>query len=245
MFSKNASAPTLKRLLLTGLEPVGSTMYVWGGGWNREDTGAGPEARTIGVSPAWRNFFEKQTGSYDYRRVKYQTADGLDCSGYVGWCIYNVLNTTDGKTGYVMPAHKMAEDFASRGWGTYTPRAGVKDYRAGDIMSCDGHVWMAVGPCGDGSVVALHSSPPGVQLAGTVTLEGKADSQAAALAASYMKQYFPKWYKKYPNCAKDVKYLTQYGRMRWDISGKAVMTDPEGYRNMSADSILQDLFASR
>lgn len=243
--SASLQQSTLKKLLLTGLEPVGSTMYVWGGGWNKADTGAGAEARSIGVSPAWRQFFQKQTSSYDYRTTKYQISNGLDCSGYIGWCIYNILNTTDGKTGYVMLADKMAKNFASRGWGTYTSKSGVKNYRAGDIMSSGGHVWMAVGQCSDGSVVLLHSSPPGVQLAGTATPGGKADSQAVKLAVSYMKKYFPEWYKKYPNCAKDLKYLTQYGRMRWDVSGKAVMTDPEGYRNMSAENILKDLFASR
>lgn len=236
---------TVKKLLLTGLEPVGNTMYVWGGGWNRADTGAGAEARRIGVSPTWRQFAEKQTGSYDYRRTKYQVSSGLDCSGYIGWCIYNLLNTEDGRAGYVMPADKMAENFASRGWGTYTPKERVKNYRAGDIMSAPGHVWMAVGQCGDGSAVLLHASPPGVQLAGTAVPRGETGSQAECLAASCMRRYFPEWYKRYPDCRKGVEYLTEYGQMRWDISGKAVMTDPQGYRNRNADSILEDLFASR
>ena len=51
---------TLKKLLQTALQPVGSTLYVWGGGWNEADTGAGEEAVTIGVSPRWKSFFEKQ-----------------------------------------------------------------------------------------------------------------------------------------------------------------------------------------
>lgn len=236
---------TLKKLLLTGLEPVGTTMYVWGGGWNKADTGAGKEARSIGVSPQWEKFFKKQTSSYDYKKTRYQISNGLDCSGYIGWCVYNILNTTDGKAGYVMSSKKMAGNFASRGWGTYTAKKSVKNYRAGDIMSSGGHVWMVVGQCSDGSVVLLHSSPPGVQLAGTPSKKGKTESKAVKLASSYMKKYYPEWYKKYPNCAKDTQYLTQYAQMRWNITGAAIMTDPDGYRNMSADKILKDLFAGR
>lgn len=242
-FSKKA--PTLKALLLTGLQPVGSTMYVWGGGWNKADTGAGTEARTIGVSPKWKRFFKKQTSGYDYRTTRYQISNGLDCSGYIGWCIYNIMNTKNGKKGYVMLADKMASNFASRGWGTYTPAAAVKNYRAGDIMSSSGHVWMVVGACSDGSVVLLHSSPPGVRLAGTPSSGGKTNSRAVKLAKYYMKKYFPEWYAKYPDCTAGSSYLTQYAQMRWDISGDAVMTDPDKYRNKSADRILRDLFASR
>lgn len=243
--SETAQTSTLKKLLQTGLMPVGRTMYVWGGGWNKADNGAGTAARTIGVSPRWEQFFQKQTVSYNYQNTRYQIEDGLDCSGYIGWCIYNIMNKKNGKEGYVMPAQNMAREFAARGWGTYRPKSGVRDYQAGDIMSSGGHVWMAVGQCADGSAVILHSSPPGVQLAGTPSRSGRADSQAVALAQHYMKTYFPQWYVKYPNCAKDSNYLTQYAQMRWDITGKAVMTDPENYREKSADEILADLFASR
>ncbi len=236
---------TLKELLLTALEPVGSTMYVWGGGWNKADTGAGKEARTIGVSARWKKFFNQQTSSYDYNSTRYQIHDGLDCSGYIGWCIYNILNTTDGNEGYVMYASEMASNFASRGWGTYKSRSQVKNYRAGDIMSSSGHVWMAVGSCSDGSVVLLHSSPPGVQLCGTPSSSGKAASQAVSLATTYMKRYFPKWYNKFPDCSRGSSYLTDFSQMRWDVSGKSVMTDPDNYRSMSASQILADLFASR
>lgn len=242
---EKAGKSTLKTLLLTGLEPVGSTMYIWGGGWNKADNGAGEAARTIGVSPKWEKFFQQQNSGYNYQNTRYQIENGLDCSGYIGWCIYNILNTTSGKKGYVMLAQNMAQNFASRGWGSYKARGSVSDYRAGDIMSSSGHVWMAVGACSDGSVVLLHSSPPGVQLAGTATRNGNSSSQAVKLATQYMKKYFPEWYKKFPNCAKDASYLTQYAQMRWALTGDAVMTDPDGYRKKDAAAILKDLFASR
>ena len=237
---------TIKKFLQIAMQPVGSTMYIWGGGWNKADTGAGKEARTIGVSPRWKTFFKKQKKNYDYRKTRYQISNGLDCSGYVGWCVYNAMNTSSGKEGYVMKAEQMAKNFAGRGWGTYVSRSRVKNYKAGDIMSSScsdcGHVWIVVGECRDGSVVLVHSSPPGVQLAGTPTPSGKKNSQAVKLATRYMKKYYPQWYKKYPNCSKGISYLKHYAQMRWDVSGTSVLTDPDGYRNMTADQILKNLF---
>ena len=85
--TKAAAQPgkrTLYNLLLTAIEPLGHTMYVWGGGWNEEDTAAGEEARSIGESPRWKEFFEMQDSTYNYENTRYQIHDGLDCSGYVG-----------------------------------------------------------------------------------------------------------------------------------------------------------------
>ncbi len=128
--SETAQTSTLKKLLQTGLMPVGRTMYIWGGGWNKEDTGAGAVARTIGISPRWEQFFKEQTASYNYQNTRYQIEDGLDCSGYIGWCIYNVLNKKSGKEGYVMPAQKMAREFANRGWGNQIE----------DGLDCSGYI---------------------------------------------------------------------------------------------------------
>ncbi len=241
-----AKKSTLKQFLQIAMQPVGSTMYVWGGGWNKADTGAGTEARTIGVSSKWKAFFRKQNAGYDYRTTKYQISNGLDCSGYVGWCVYNAFNTKNGQQGYVMLAQNMAKKYSSYGWGTYIPRSSVKTYRAGDIMSSScsdcGHVWIVVGSCSDGSVVIAHSSPPGVQLCGTPSKSGKQESEAVKLARTYMKRYFPSWYKKYPNCSRGSSYLKHYSQMRWSLGENKVMSDPDGYRNMSAKEILKDLF---
>ncbi len=46
---------SLTDFLRTAMEPVGSTMYIWGGGWNSEDSGAGKDAKIIGVNPNWKN----------------------------------------------------------------------------------------------------------------------------------------------------------------------------------------------
>lgn len=296
--------PALKFFLQTALLPVGSAMYVWGGGWNESDTGAGREACTLGVSPRWKEFAQKQTASYDYRTTRYQIHDGLDCSGYVGWCIYNLMhmplsnashhfmlshpestdtaqrcihskNTSTPSVrsatpyGYVMPAHHMAANFAARGWGTFIPRSQITAYHAGDIMSSRGHVWIAVGQCDDGSIVLLHSNPPGVRLCGTPDIDCASnschpsdacrtpgssrippapditDSQAVRLASHYMRTYYPDWYSRYPDCSCDSSYLRDYDQMRWDTSGEAALTDSEGFQKMSASTVLKNLFHNK
>lgn len=239
---------TIKNFLQTAIAPIGSTMYVWGGGWNKEDTGAGPGATRIGLSTAWRKFAGKQTASYNYKNYRYQINNGLDCSGFVGWSVYNVLNTTKNQKGYVYSSKKQAKKFANFGFGSYRTEKKVRDYKAGDIMSstCSdcGHVWISLGQCEDGSVVLVHASPSGVQISGTVTAKGKKNSQAYKLAKKYMEKYYPAWTKKYPTLCKNSSYLTHYSQMRWTTKGKdVILSDPDGYQNMSAKEVLGDLFS--
>lgn len=230
---------SIARLLLLAKEPLGRTMYVWGGGWNETDTGAGVEARSLGMSSAWEEFAKKQNESYDYRDTRYQIHDGLDCSGYIGWVVYNLFETKSGEAGYVEKASDMAAVLAGRGFGTFTEASEVTDWQAGDIMSMEGHVWMALGACEDGSVVLIHASPPGVILSGTRLPNGEA-SMAELLAKEYMSAYYPQWYKKYPVTGCDYRYLTDSACMRWD---EGVLSDQQGLRSMRAKEVLQWLFA--
>ena len=241
---------TVKNFLRTAIAPVGSTMYVWGGGWNKADTGAGTDAKRIGLSPAWRSFAKTKKKSYNYKNYRYQIHNGLDCSGYVGWCVYNVLNTKKSQKGYVYSASKQAKKFSELGFGSYRSAKKVTDYQAGDIMSstckCCGHVWIVIGQCSDGSVVLVHSSPSGVQICGTVTPSGKKNSKAYKLAKKYMKKYYSAWYKRYPKVDRGGTYLSHYGQMRWRTTGEnVVLSDPDGYQNMSAEEVLKDLFADK
>lgn len=240
---KRLKKSTLKEFLQIALEPVGSTMYVFGGGWNLSDDGGNIDARTIGVSPQWKKFFNRQTSAYNYQTTRYQTRNGLDCSGFVGWAIYNAFNTKSGNSGYVCLAQTMTRVFSSKGWGAYTAAGAVKNYRAGDIMSTSaGHVYIVLGSCSDGSVVFIHSSPSGVQINGTYTRSGNPNSIAVKLATKYMKKYYPQWYKKFPKCSRGTSYLTQYSRMRWSLTGNCMMSDPDGYSKKNAQQILKDLF---
>ncbi len=218
--------------------PVGETMYVWGGGWNEEDTGAGIEAVTLGVSPRWSEFATLQDEKYDYKSTKYQIHDGLDCSGYIGWAVYNVLESENGHEGYVLSSTSMASAYADIGLGKFTDKKDVKDWRAGDIMSMKGHAWISLGQCEDGSVLLLHSSPPGVAFCGTELPDG-GESEAVRLAEQIMREHYPDWYGKYPNCSRPYSYLTESSSMRWNEN---VLSDNEKVRNMSAYEIAKLIF---
>lgn len=68
-------------------------MYIWGGGWNKADTGAGTDGLRIGLNASWRKFCAKQKASYNYRKHRFAFGNGLDCSGFVGWSVYNINKT--------------------------------------------------------------------------------------------------------------------------------------------------------
>lgn len=237
---------TLRNFLKVSLAPVGSTMYIWGGGWNKADNAAGKDALRIGLNPQWRSFAGRQRSSYDYRKYRYRHGNGLDCSGFVGWSVYNALHTKKGKAGegYVDKARNLARNYADNGWGSFCSASAVRNYRAGDIMSGPGHVYIVIGECPDGSVVLVHSSPAGVQICGTVTPSGRKGSEAVKLARKYMKKYYPSWYRRFPDCFRSASYLN-YHQFRWDVRGANVMEDPDHYRDKGAKEILKDLFTDR
>lgn len=234
------STVTVKDELLTGLEPIGKCLYVYGGGWNEEDTGAGEETVTRGISPQWEAFYNENDSSYDFETTRYQIHNGLDCTGYVGWLMYQLFGDKYSQEGYVFPSSRVAENFAALFGSAIIPREAVENRRSGDIMATEGHVYIVVGQCDDGSVVIMHCSVPSVSLAGTADKDGNADSEAAQLAKQYMEQYFPEEAERYQNYLRDnPKYLTDYDEVVWD---EAVLADPDNYRGMSAAEILKDLF---
>lgn len=230
---------TMQDFLKIAMEPVGQTMYVWGGGWNEEDTGAGIETTTLGLSSQWKIFFEQQSSNYDYQTTLYQIHDGLDCSGYVGWVIYNLMESESGQSGYVMKSQEMASTYASYGWGTFTPYSEVTDHKPGDIFSNEGHVYISLGTCDDGSVLLVHSSPPGVRLCGTLLASGES-SKAVELASSIMSTHYPEWFEKYPSCEVDLSYLTNYDQFQWNAD---TLSDAQFIQNLSAEEIADLLWS--
>lgn len=246
---------TLKNLLATAMTPLGQALYVYGGGWNWQDTGAGPQAVTVGPAPEWSAFFGARDGRYCYRdcyptggRNSYYYA-GLDCSGYLGWTVYNTLHDKSGLPGYVCPARRMASDFALRGWGRRMEQA--DGLRPGDVCSIAGHVWLCMGICGDGSILLAHSTPSesrvgcpggGVQL--SALSPSDADGCAApALAKAVMKRLCPAWYRRYAPVQKPYAAYTDFsgGVFRWALDGSGVLTDPDGCAALSAEEILKRL----
>jgi len=237
---------TIKSLLKSAISPIGSTLYIWGGG--HDDGGTSNDARRIGLNPNWKKFYNSQTSNYDYHNYRYKYGKGLDCSGFVGWAVYNGLNTKSNQTSCTTTSTIMPKWYKEKGWGSYSFTTSAS-FKAGDVVSMTGHVWIVIGTCSDGSVVIVHCTPQaGVQLAGTVTKSGKDNSQAIKLAKAYMKKYYGKFTSKFSlSSTVPLQYLKGtnlkgINRFRWDVSGKKVMTDPNGYANMTADKILKDLF---
>ena len=265
---------TLEKFLRTAMMPVGTTLYIYGGGWNWQDDGSAVQTRTIGVSPDWIRFFEGQDENFTYKGKdgdeenvdasasyypfggynEYYYA-GLDCSGYVGWVIYNTFETENGKEGYVGGATGFAKRLADLGLGTWTQDVAgpAAVFLPGDIMSLNGHVWISLGTCDDGSVVILHSTPSysrtgqpggGVQI-GAV---GQDEScEAYILADHYMSEYFPKWYGRYPAALKKPENYFHFegekaGLFRWNTGEGGRLSDPAGVQKMQPKEVLGLLF---
>ena len=224
---------TIDRLLKNALLPIGQTMYIWGGGWNEEDTGAGVEAVTIGVSPRWKEYADAQSSSYDYNDTRYQIHDGLDCTGYIGWMVYNTFNDENGHEGYV--SEEPEDIFLAKGWGK---TVSTNEPKPGDICSTPTHVWMSLGCCNDGSILIAHASPPGCSICGTLLPDGS-KSEAVMLAEKIMKTYYPNWYSRYPDCSRKYSYITNASVFSWNTD---TLADPNNLKNKSAYEIADYLF---
>ena len=264
---------TLQNLLRTALMPVGTALYVYGGGWNWQDTASGNTAMHIGLPQSWIDFFNSQNACYTYRSDSnpvhsyYPTGGwnqygyaGLDCSGYLGWTLYNTLHTESATVsdcdGYVAPAVEFAHTLAQRGRGILSRQDrgdGTQEpssFRPGDIFSMDGHVWLCIGPCRDGSIVIAHSTPSpsktgckggGVQLSAlNPASDADKDCQAYRLAERFMQRY-SRWSARY-----QVQLLpySVYGKLssnphaglfRWND----FLSDKEGVRGQFTEEILQ------
>ena len=128
------------------------------------------------------------------------------------------------------------------------------EMKPGDVMSTDGHVWISLGTCRDGSVVILHSTPAnsrtgqpggGVEISAIGSSE---ECEAYQLADRYMAAYYPEWYSRYPvKLADPETYFTfegeNAGRFTWDTSGRGKgFSDGEGLRDMTPAEVLAWLF---
>ncbi|MCR4740758.1 MAG: hypothetical protein K5886_10935 [Lachnospiraceae bacterium] len=267
---------TLTNFLKTAMEPMGTVLYIYGGGWDWQDEESSVQARTLGVSDDWIRFFNENDASYTYKEKdgdpdkadpassyypyggfnEYYYA-GLDCSGYLGWTLYNTFETGDGADGYVSASTKMAKNLAESGYGTWTQAVGKPSGRKdssflpGCIMSLNGHVWISLGTCEDGSVLISHSTPSpsregqpggGVQLG---AIGNDRTCEAYKLADKYMSEYFPRWYERYAVSLKDPAAYFSFngekaGLFTWDTKGG--FTDPDNVTDMTPEEVLALLF---
>lgn len=262
---------TLKNFIMTALMPLGKTLYVYGGGWDWQDQASSVQSVTIGPSGTWSAFYDMQTADYDYKDENHPEGSyypfggwneyyyaGLDCSGYLGWVLYNTLETESGRSGYVYKSKLLAQTLAYQyGLGTWSDtyyELGAGELRPGDIISMPDHVYICLGRCSDNSIVILHStvsrsssghSGGGVQLS-ALSPNGSTSSEAYRLANYYQSKYFPDWTNRYPVVMKSFdKYLNfrrtgTTGVFRWSIG--AGLSDPDNYASLSAAEILADIF---
>ena len=167
-------------------------------------------------------------------------------SGFVGWAAYQVMQTKSGVgSGYTVVSGSVGSYYKSLGWGSIVTQAKLAstDYKLypGDVGYNDGHTWIVLGQCSDGSAVIVHSTPQaGCQISGTPTPSGNYSSEAIALAQQYMSKY--EGYTKYDYHTSSGNYIRQGNFLRWNNS---TLSDPDGYRNMTAAQILADLFSLR
>lgn len=261
---------TLTNFFRTALSAVGHALYVYGGAWNYEDDGSSNQARTIGVADSWVEFFYEQDAYYTYKNSSDYSSSyyphnsfneyyyaGVDCSGFVGWVMYNVMNTENGQPGYVQGSTKMAKTFASLGLGTYTrnfsqPSSTSHDFKVGDIMSTDGHVWICLGECSDHSLVIIHSTPSesiygysggGAQIGAIGTSES---CEAYKLAEQYNQKYYPDWSARYKTSLKTYSAYTKIsnanaGKFTWNLDSTG-LTDPDGLATKSPAEIFKIVF---
>ena len=143
------------------------------------------------------------------------------------------MESTSGNSGYVMKSGEMASTYASYGWGSFIPYSEVKDHKPGDIFSNEEHVYISLGTCKDGSVLLVHSSPPGVRICGTLLPDGET-SMAVDLASSIMSAHYPEWFEKYPSCDVEISYLTDYDQFQWNTD---TLSDAHSIQNLSAEEI--------
>lgn len=231
----------LADLLAYAKEPLGQVMYIWGGGWNEEDTGAGTESRHLGLSPAWKTFAGAQDATYDFNDHLYEIHHGLDCSGYIGWLLYNTFETKDSQPGYVRLSQEIGPFLEEKGYGTMIAASDIQNYEPGDLLANTEHIFMVLGTYEDGSLLIIHASPPGVRICGTPNAQGETRSQAEVNAENIMQTYYPDWSAKYPTCSTDFSYLTAYDQFRWNPDK---LPDAQGFRKKTADAVISYLFSS-
>lgn len=228
--------PTLTDFLMQALLPVGRVLYVWGGGWNEADDRAGIGATVKGLYPRWDTFYRAQASpKYDYRDHRFMIEDGLDCSGYVGWAIYQCL----GRKGesFVTASASMASFLQSHALGRCLSDNRAEFSLPGDIVSMKGHIYISLGVESDGSVLLLHASPPAVSLCGT---EGDGIGKASRLARWVMETAYPTHTATFPYRGRDHRTYTE-GTEVFRFS-EQVLPDPQRLRALSPRALLNLLF---
>lgn len=225
---KSTGTKTIRNYLLEAMRPVGTTDYLLGGGWHQPEI----TSKTVPAK--------------------------LDCSGFVGWTTYQIMHKAAGEgNGYTVKSYSTVDTYVGWGWGTKLTSKDLQknnykgSFKAGDIVNRrfgdQGHVWIVIGGCSDGSYVLVHTSPPCTQIAGTPSYDNRGDSEAIELAKKYMTKYYKNKLDEYNIPVANTWATDQFSYMsdtalnsfRWSSS---VLSDPDGFKNKSAAQILKSLF---
>ena len=274
---------TLKNFIATAFQPLGTTLYIFGGGWDFQDVGSSYQGRTVGISKDWIKFFNMQKSNYTYKdelnknESYYPFNDfneyyyaGLDCSGFVGWVIYNTLNSESlTNPGFVMNSYKIANYLGKIGYGIWLHKVEgwseenpdykllVNEIRVGDILSTTGHVMIVLSKCDDGSFIIIHSTPNdsktgfpggGVQMSAVnPNNDLSKDCEAFDLCQKYTQKFYKKWSERYDVIMVSLSKVFDFkdekpttGLFHWDFN--KIISDPDNYSLKSAKEILKDLF---
>ena len=151
----------ISNVISNALKPVGKTLYVWGGGWNEADNGSGETSLYIGVWPQWEQYFRDNKNNYSYKpgQTAWKKGNrdyrflGLDCSGYIGWLMYNSIQYGNDSNGYVTTSTNIAGAIAGYGFGNASACTPGSTFYPGDIVSIKGHCFLCLGQCQDGSAL--------------------------------------------------------------------------------------------
>ena len=89
--------------------------------WSEAESEPGIVSTKIGVFREWEEFYKIQNAEYSFMDYCLPVTEdenvfpkpksigfGLDCSGFVGWIVYNVVNTENRKESFVCKARIQA-----------------------------------------------------------------------------------------------------------------------------------------
>ena len=78
---------------------------------------------------------------------------GLDCSGFVGWSVYQIMQSRSGGPMYTDVSGNLGSLYSGKGMGTVVSQAQLASSNwklyPGDIGYNSGHTWIVLGQCSD------------------------------------------------------------------------------------------------
>lgn len=272
-FSKKA---TLQEFLSNAIKPLGTTLYIYGGGWDYDEEMGDSNAMSFGIAKSWADFFYSQNEYFVYKDSKHKNTSyfpfngknihhkkGLDCSGYLGWIMYNTFNGDNEKINYTYNTKNILRTYVND-FKIGTKENIEDDYIKifehlfpGDIVVIDGHLYIIVGKCKDNSILIIHSSVTksitgsyggGVQFSAiNINKSEDKNCEAYKLANAYTAKYFPEWHRRYPTIVKPTeKYLKIYDKNNDSIGvfhfDEKILSDSNNMKNKTASEILKILF---